>query len=115
MSVPVRCAVLMEYATDQWYSRIVTGDSVAVVERWLAEVEARPRLPGGASGKPLMWVHLAECSEPVPKKISAMRSVGVLPDVLRALDRSLVAEDLDRLRGIFDKDGQFFNGTVDFA
>lgn len=115
MSVPGRCAVLMEYATDQWHSRIVTGDAVAAVERWLEDVEARPRLPGGASGKPLMWIHLAECSEPIPKKISATRSVGVLTDVLRALERSLTNEDLQRLRGIFDENGQSFTGTVDFA
>jgi hypothetical protein len=105
----------MEYAADQWHSRIITGDSAAAAERWLADVETRPRLPGGASGKPLMWVHLAECSEPIPKKISAIRSVGVLADILRALDRSLTAEDLDRLRAIFDKHGQPFPGTVDFA
>ena len=115
MTASARCAILMEYASDQWHSRIVTGDSVAAVDRWLAEVEAGPRLPSGASGKPLMWVHLAQCSEPIPKKISASRSVGVLTDVLCTLDRSLAVEDLNRLRGIFDKDGRPFNGTVDFA
>lgn len=105
----------MKYAADQWHSRIVTGTSALKVERWLADVETRTRLPGRASGKPLMWIHLADCSEAVPKKISASRSVGVLTDVLRALDRSLSVDDLDRLHGIFDKDGRTFIGTVDFA
>jgi hypothetical protein len=105
----------MEYAADQWHSRIVTGPAANAVEHWLTKIEARTRLPGGASGKPLMWVHLADCSEPVPKKISAIRSVGVLTDVLRALDRSLSADDLEKLRDIFDQAGQPFNGTVDFA
>lgn len=105
----------MKYAADQWHSRIVTGEAVATVDRWLAGVEARTRLPGRASGKPLMWLHLADCSEPFPKKISASRSVGILTDVLRALDRSLLVEDVDRLRAIFDGDGQPFDGTVDFA
>lgn len=115
MTASVRCAILMEYAADQWRSRIVTGGAVGAVERWLAEIEARPRLPGKASGKPLMWVHLAECSEPDPKNVTASRSVGVLSDVLRALDRSLSIEGLDRLRGIFNKDGRPFTGTIDFA
>lgn len=110
----MKCAVLMKYAADQWHSQIVTGVAVAAVERWLADVEARTRLPGRASGKPLMWLHLADCSKPVPKKISASRSVGVLTDVLRALDRSLSVDDLDRLCAIFDQDGQPFTGTVDF-
>lgn len=111
----MKCAVLMKYAVDQWHSRIVTGVAVAAVERWLADVEARTSLPGRASGKPLMWLHLADCPQPFPKKISASRSVGVLTDVLRALDRSLSADDLDRLHGIFDRNGQPFDGTVDFA
>lgn len=105
----------MEYGGDRWQSRIVTGPTVTAVERWLADVEARPQLPGGASGKPLMWIHLAECLDPAPRQISAARSVGVLPDVLRALDRSLSVDDLLLLRGIFDQNGQPFHGIVDFA
>jgi hypothetical protein len=115
VTASVPCAILMEYAADQWHSRIVTGVAVAAVERWLADIEARTRLPGRASGKPLMWIHLADCSEPVSQKISASRSVGILTDVLRALDRSLSVEDVNRLRAIFDSDGQPFNGAVDFA
>lgn len=115
MTASVRCAILMEYAADQWRSRIVTGEPVAAVESWLAEIDARSRLPGKASGKPLMWVHLAECSDPDPKNVTASRSVGVLSDVLRALDRLLSEEDLQKLRDIFDRHGTPFRGNVTFA
>jgi len=105
----------MEYAGDGWRSRIVRGPSVSEVERWLSAIEARPRLPECASGKPLMWVHFAECLARDTDKLTATRSIGVQPDVLRALDRQLSEPDLQALRGIFERSGEIFHGTVEFA
>ena len=105
----------MEYAGDDWRSRIVRGGAAGAVERWLANIETRPRLQPGASGKPLMWLHLAECSSPHPDKLKAKRSVGVLSDVLRALDRKLSEQEVQALREIFARSGEAFSGTIEFA
>ena len=105
----------MEYASEGWRSQIVRGAAVSQVEGWLANLEARPRLHPGASGKPLMWVHLAECPSANPETLNAKRSVGVLPDVLRALDRRISEQDLQVLREIFLRSGEAFSGTIEFA
>jgi len=105
----------MEYAGDDWRSQIVRGAAAGEVERWLANIETRPRLQPAASGKPLMWLHLAECSSPHPDKLKAKRSVGVLSDVLRALDRKLSEQEVQALREIFARSGEAFPGTVEFA
>jgi len=115
VTAPEPCAVLMEYADDRWRSQIIRGAPVSEVEHWLATLEARPRLPGGASGKPLMWLHVAKCPQQHSDKIIAERSVGILPDVLRALDRTIASQELQKLRRIFEQHGQAFHGTVEFA
>lgn len=115
MIAPEACAVLMEYAGDSWRSQIVRGAHVGEVEHWLAILEAHPRLPGGASGKPLLWLHLTDCPQQHSDKVIAQRSVGILPDVLRALDRTIAPQELQKLRRIFEQHGQPFHGTVEFA
>jgi hypothetical protein len=105
----------MEYEGEGWRSQIVRGPAAQEVERWLANIETRPRLQPGASGKPLMWLHLAECSSPNPDKLRAKRSVGVLSDVLRALDRKLSDQDVQALREIFVRSGEAFSRTIEFA
>jgi hypothetical protein len=105
----------MEYGGNGWRSRMVRGAAASEVERWLAVIETRPRLPGRASGKPLMWLHLAECPARDSDTLTAKRSIGVQPDVLRALDRQLSEPDLQALRGIFERTGEVFHGTVEFA
>src|SRR5262245_1475413 len=57
------CAILSEYADGGWQSRVVTGPGLEQVGSWLAEFEARPPLPEGASGKPLAWLHFGELFE----------------------------------------------------
>lgn len=104
-------AVLREYGGDAWHSRVVSGADVTEVERWLTRIEARPRLPGPVSGKPLAWLHLG--AEAVPGRMQAARSVGLLTDVLRVLDREVTAQDLDDLTAVFDGHGRPFTGTVD--
>ena len=105
----------MEYAGDSWRSRIVRGAPVSEVEHWLATLETRPRLPGGASGKPLMWLHVMECPQQHSDKLIAQRSVGILSDVLRALDRTIAPQELQKLLRIFQQHGHAFDGTVEFA
>jgi hypothetical protein len=108
-----RSAVLMEYADGGWQSRIVSGPAVADVERWLAALEARPRLPGRASGKPLAWLHLVEGTPGPSDQLRASRSIGLLTDVLRALDRSFSSQELEALRAIFARQGRPFQGAVE--
>jgi hypothetical protein len=103
--------VLSEYADDAWCRRIVSGAEVGNVECWLAGIEARPRLPGPVSGKPLAWLQLTVESR--PGRMQTLRSVGLLSDVLRVLDRKLTAKDLQDLVSIFDRSGRPFKGTVD--
>jgi hypothetical protein len=103
--------VLSEYDGGVWNSRSVFGPPVGEVVDWLARIEARPRLPGPVSGKPLAWLHLT--TESSPGRMRALRSVGLLTDVLRALDRGLNATDLQDLASIFARAGQPFDGSVD--
>lgn len=106
-------AVLREYARDGWWERVVTGDAVGEVERWLAMVEARPPQAPGASGKPLAWLCLASCNDYAAQRMRVERSVGLLTDVLRVLDRSISPDELRRLFGIFERHGRPFNGTLE--
>jgi len=103
--------VLHEYAGDAWRGRIVDGDAVGEVERWLAALEARPR-EAPASGKPLAWLYLGTLSD---DRLRATRSVGVQTDVRRALDRGLLPGELEELIAIFDRHGQPFGGEIDRA
>lgn len=98
-------AVLSEYASDAWLRRRISGPAVAAVVQWLARIEARPRLPGPVSGKPLAWLELGvETAPPGPPRI--LRSVGLLTDVHRVLDREVSAEELDALWAIFARHGR---------
>lgn len=103
--------VLHEYAGDAWHGRIVDGDAVGEVERWLAALEARPREAPG-SGKPLAWLYLGTLAD---NRLRATRSVGLLTGVLRALDRGLRAGELEALISIFERQGRPFDGGIDRA
>jgi len=105
-------AVLREYARDGWRERVVTGDAVHEIERWLAMVEARPPQAPGASGKPLAWLCLATCTEYAAQRMRVERSVGLLTDVLRVLDRGITSDELRQLLGIFERHGRPFKGTL---
>lgn len=105
-------AVLREYAPNGWRDRIVHGEAVAEVESWLARVELLPPLPSGGSGKPLAWLYLV-AGDDVENSWKVLRRVGIQTDVLRVLDRSITAEELRRLRGIFEWYGRPFGGTLE--
>jgi hypothetical protein len=111
MAVPMKPThvVLHEYAGDAWHGRIVDGDAIGEVERWLAAIEARPR-EAPASGKPLAWLYLGTLTD---NRLRATRSVGLLTDVRRALDRGLRAGELEALISIFDHHGRPFDGDID--
>ncbi len=105
--------VLREYAGDGWQDRIVTGEAASEVEQWLAEIESKtPRAPG-ASGKPLAWLCFVDDVAGDSRRKKVVRSIGLLTDVLRILDRDITVEELQRLRGIFDRDGLPFHGTLE--
>ncbi len=108
-------AVLMRYADGGWNGRIVTGEAAAAAARWLGGVELRPRGPGEGSGKPLAWLHLVDDPGPGTSRLSATRSVGLLTDVGRVLDRAVGPSELGALFAIFERDGQPFRGTIDPA
>jgi hypothetical protein len=104
-------AVLREYADDAWRGTIVEGAVVAEIERWVARLEAKPLLAGGpVSGKPLAWLYLAVAAE--GDDMQALRAIGLLPDIHRALDRSLDAADFEALRALFDLHGRPFHGRI---
>lgn len=111
MGVEATHAVLHEYAGDAWRGRVVDGAALREVERWLANVEARPREPA-VSGKPLAWLYLGV---PTPRGLRAIRSVGLLTDVLRALERTLSSAELAELISIFDRHGRRFAGDIEPA
>lgn len=111
--MPLTEAILREYADDRWQERIVSGDAVEEAERWLEEVESKSPLRPGASGKPLAWLCFVVGTDADPNRKKVLRSVGLLTDVLRVLDRSITAEELQRLRGIFEWYGQPFGGTLE--
>lgn len=111
--MPMTEAILREYGEDRWHERIISGEAVEEAKRWLEEVEAKPTLPSGASGKPLAWLCFVTGVEADPARKKVLRSVGILTDVLRVLDRSITAEELQRLRGIFEWCGQPFVGTLE--
>jgi len=103
--------LLSEVEGDTWRRRIVSGAALGEVERWLADVEARPRLPGPVSGKPLAWLDFTV--EAQPGHMQTVRSVGLLTDVGRVLDRAVSAQDLEHLTAIFDRRGQPYTGTIE--
>jgi hypothetical protein len=105
--------ILREYSEDRWHDRIVSGEAVKEAELWLAEVEARTSLPPGASGKPLAWLCFVTGAETDPRRKKILRSVGLLTDVLRVLDRSVTADELRQLFGIFERHGRPFAGTLE--
>lgn len=105
--------ILREYAEDGWHERIVSGEAVKEAELWLADVEAKPSLPPGASGKPLAWLCFVTGAETDPHRKKMLRSVGLLTDVLRVLDRSVTAGELRQLFGIFERHGRPFTGTLE--
>jgi hypothetical protein len=102
-------AVLHEYVGDGWRGTIGTGDAVRDVEHWLAVLEARPR-ETPVLGKPLAWLYVGV---PSPRGFQAMRSIGILTDGLRALDRRITAKDLAALRAIFARHGAPFDGAIE--
>ena len=105
-------AVLHDYADDGWHGNIVEGAVVAEVERWVARLEAKPRLAGGpVSGKPLAWLYLAVAAP--GGDMQALRAVGLLTDIHQALGRGLDAADLAALRAIFDLHGRPFHGRIE--
>ncbi len=106
--------ILREYAGDGWQDRILAGKAVRDVEQWLAEIEARQSLAPGASGKPLAWLCFVDDVAGDARRKKVVRSVGLLTDVLRVLDRDVTAGELQRLRGIFDRDGLAFDGTLEY-
>jgi hypothetical protein len=102
-------AVLHEYAGDGWRGAIITGDAIREVERWIALLESRPREPA-VSGKPLAWLYFGV---PSARGLRALRSIGILTDGLRALDRRMTAEELAALRAIFVRHGAPFDGAIE--
>ncbi len=106
-------AILREYAEDRWHDRIVSGEAVKEAELWLAEVEARPSHPPGASGKPLAWLCFVTGAGTDPNRQKVLRSVGLLTDVQRVLDRSVTADELRQLFAIFERHGRPFAGTLE--
>jgi len=106
--------VLREYAEDRWQDRIFSGDAVREVGQWLEEIEARSPLAPGASGKPLAWLCFVEDVAGDPERKKVVRSVGLLTDVLRVLDRDVTADELQRLRDLFDRDGRPFTGVLEY-
>jgi hypothetical protein len=111
--VPSIHVILREYAGDRWQDRIVSGEAVSEVEQWLAMVEEKPLLPAGASGKPLAWLCIVSDVDDDPSLKKAIRSIGLLTDVLRVLDRSITVEELQSLRSVFERFGQPYDGTVE--
>jgi hypothetical protein len=105
--------ILREYAEDRWNDRIVSGEAVKEAELWLAEVEARQSLPPGASGKPLAWLCFVTGTETNLHRKKIVRSVGLLTDVLRVLDRPVTADEFQELFGIFERHGRPFAGTLE--
>lgn len=106
--------VLREYAEDRWQDRILSGERVGDVEAWLRGIEARAPLAPGASGKPLAWLCFVDDVAGHPERKKVVRSVGLLTDVLRVLDRSVTVEELQLLRALFDRDGRPFTGVLEY-
>ena len=107
------CAVLMDYVDGGWQSLMVCAPPVADIDAWVASIESRPRIKEHASGKPLAWLYLIASDPGNAQQLKAARSIGLLTDVLRALDRPVSAEELTALQGIFTRHGRPFSGTVE--
>lgn len=106
--------VLREYAEDRWQDRILSGERVGDVEAWLRGIEAREPLAPGASGKPLAWLCFVDDVAGDPERKEVVRSVGLLTDVLRVLDRDVTADELQRLRDLFVREGLPFTGVLEY-
>lgn len=106
--------VLREYAEDRWQDRILSGERVGDVEAWLRGIEDRTPLAPGASGKPLAWLCFVDDVAGESRRKKVVRSIGLMTDVLRVLDRDVTVEELQRLRDIFGRDGRPFDGTLEY-